>query len=126
MTPDMNSLPIQDFPESLLTMMEHGVPKEAILQLVEHYGGTRLSVPVRFSEGGALGQVIDRKAGEALCAAYGGDIVEIPLSVRLRTVARDREIVRKRRDERLSQSALARLFGLSERSVRRILKTTAG
>lgn len=126
MTPDMNLLPIQDFPESLRTMMDHGVPKEAIWRLVEHYGGTRLSVPLKFSKDCALAQVISREAGEALCAAYGGDILEVPRAVRLRTVARDREIVRRRRDEHLSQSALARAFGLSERSIRRILNTAAG
>lgn len=91
----------------------------ALARLAELAGGLELYVPTRLPCRGALA-ALPSPAQEALVAAAGGSIVYVPRPRAAEREARDAAI-RAAAAEGLSQRALARRFGLSQRHVRRIV-----
>lgn len=67
-------------PPSELAWIAEVVGPDATLQLVRHYGGTRLHVPKEVNQGSELALVIGLPAARAAAAAWGGDRPRIPLA----------------------------------------------
>lgn len=95
-----------------------GLP--GMLALVEHYGGVRLYVPVRFDPDHALVKVLGHGAAAKLIEQYGGlDHFDVPRAVRAIDAVRNAAI--RAEYGELSQGQLARRYRLTERQIRNIL-----
>jgi Mor family transcriptional regulator len=121
MTPKLQQLPFDELPDSLLDMADH-INKEAIMLLVVHYGGTRLHVPKKLPDNHKLTALIGQDAAKELVYIFGGSYIEIPNARHFQRAIRNREIVRRKREEGLSHRDLARAFDMTERNIRNILR----
>jgi DNA-binding transcriptional regulator LsrR (DeoR family) len=99
-------------------------------KLAQHFGGTRLYVPVTATVEGKIAKSIGVEAAELLSERYGGSQIDIPfhpdrtrhrldsvMMKRLLMKARIREAV----ERGLKQALIARDLGVSARHLRRIL-----
>ncbi len=83
------------------------------------FGGTRIYVPARPVPGGWLAEAIGIEAVNALCRAFNGEQIEIPLGPGKR--ARQREKVVALRSRGMGTRAIALALDITERQVRNIL-----
>lgn len=117
MTPDT---PATLLPESLQEMAEH-IPVEAVIRLVERFGGTLLCIPKRLPGQCELTDAVGLEAAAKLVAVYGGENLDIPRACRMIRAVRNREIVRRRR-EGAPLKDLARAFAMTMRNITHILR----
>lgn len=117
--------PFDELPESLLDMADH-INKDAIMRLVAHYGGTRCYIPKVLPETSELAAVIGQDAARALAEVLGGERIEVPKARDFQRAVRNREIIRRHREEGLSYRELARAFDMTERNIGSILRTARG
>jgi len=95
---------------------------EALMKLLDQYGGKRLYVPMKYkSVAHPLVQAIGIEAAEALSYRYGGDSLACPTKTHIHNAIRDQRIVRAR-NEGKTIGAISDRFHLSERRVREILE----
>lgn len=121
MTISTQSLPFEALPDSLLELADY-ISKDAIMRLVERYGGSTCYVPKVLPETSELATVIGQDATRALACVFGGGHLEIPKASQLRRTVRNRQIVQRHQEEGLSRRALARAFDMTERHIGNILK----
>lgn len=106
-------------PQSLKELSEIvGLSDGAIQSLVAEYGGVSLYVPKNVA-GHRLAALIGEDDAVKLSGYYGGEAINIPLCSESRRVARNRGIIRD--SANMSAAELARKYGMSARSVKKIL-----
>lgn len=103
----MTALP--PVPAELAHLSDHLSP-EALLALVEAFGGTALYIPQAPNQGSPLVRAIGREAAQALAAARGGENLKVPLARHWRI-----RIYRER--DGLPYAAIARRLGVTEKAV---------
>lgn len=109
---------VDDLPGILQDLVELiGLP--AALILVEHYGGVRLYVPVKYDPEHVLVKHIGHQAALKLIEMYGGDCFDIPKAEKAMRAVRDRKIREQYRVK--SQRQLAIEHGLTDRQIRNIV-----
>ncbi len=109
-----------ELPASLAEMAEI-IGLEAVITLVELRGGITLCVPVRAREDHWLVPHIGFDALQRLVDHYGGEEIEIPRCAAAVRAEMDAEILAKWRAG-TSQSALARMYHITERAVRKKIR----
>lgn len=114
-----DEISIEDLPDTLAQVAEV-IQLPATLRLVEHFGGSRVYVPMKASQGHPLIRLIGASRASALCARFGGQHINVAHLVHRQLRTRDEEIQRGRASG-LSARELARRFGISERQVYRAL-----
>ena len=105
-------------PSGLAEMVEI-VGLEAALTIVELRGGIAIYVPARARENHWLVHHIGFDALKRLVDHYGGEEIEIPCCTAAMRAEMDAEILAKWRAG-ISQSALARMYRITERTVRKM------
>lgn len=118
---DIEAMPEVD--ESLLPQVARDLAScigiQAVLLLIAKYGGTRLYVPLDPKENHPIEQLIGSHSLMKLAQRYGGDTLEIPRALIANISARNVQI--KQEYHILSQSQLARKYGMTERQIRNIV-----
>lgn len=89
------------------------------LTLVEHYGGVRLYVPVKYDPGHPLVKQIGHYAASKLIEVYAGEHFDMPKAEKALRAVRNRKI--RAMYGQKSQRRLAMEFGLTEKQIRNIL-----
>ncbi len=89
------------------------------LAIARRFGGTDLYVPLNPTEHDPLARCVGIDAANRIARLYGGGRVEIPLGNTARRAERNRAIRRMAAEGR-SVSEIARRFGMTTRSIRRI------
>lgn len=120
-----DAISVEALPESLQEVAGLiGLP--ATMRIIERWGGTRLSVPVRADDAAhPLARVIGVPAMQQLSERMGGLTLNVPSCALARRRARDAEI-RRRYAAGETAAALAREHGITERHVWRIVASGAG
>lgn len=110
---------IEDLPGILRELVElMGLP--ATLKLVDHYGGVRLYVPVKYDSDHVLVRQIGAAAATILIEHYGGEEhFDIPKAERALRAVRDRRIRAEYACK--SRRRLAREYDLTERQIGNIV-----
>ncbi len=110
---------IEDLPGILRELVElMGLP--ATLKLVDHYGGVRLYVPVKYDSEHVLVRQIGAPAATILIEHYGGEEhFDIPKAERALRAVRDRRIRAEYAFK--SRRRLAREYDLTERQIGNIV-----
>lgn len=91
-------------------------------QLMAAYGGTCLAIPkLAYSALHPIARIIGLEALRKLSHAYGGETVEVPTGMSHAIAVRNHDIATKKK-EGLSNKALARMFGLSQRQIGTIVR----
>ncbi|WP_175895704.1 Mor transcription activator family protein [Burkholderia cepacia] len=107
---------------------------EATLTLVEKMGGQKFPIPVRKNRHGEaryeeLAEVIGADAASNLCAAFGGEYLEIPIlwkakrELMFRRMRVEFDRITREHSSNYAVAKLAVKFGTTDRQVRRILGT---
>jgi len=96
------------------------IPHEAIVKLIEAYGGQNLYIPSKPSSNSHVTATIGIKNMQALCAYYPGGEVVIPRFHKLRLRFRDREIIAGHK-RGMRNHELASQFDLTVRQIQNIL-----
>lgn len=91
----------------------------AALKVAERWGGTRLYIPAEPDEDHPLAALIGIEAARALGKTFAGERPEIPKADCWRKAVRN-ALIKSARATGVSQAALAREHGLTERQVRSI------
>lgn len=109
-------LPRHLIPEQLRTLAEH-IGEDAMLKLLEAYGGVHLAVPTlaRIPAGHRLVEILGSQA-LTLCHHYGGSVISVPKAHVAALAMRNRRI-RTARAMGYSHASLAREYGLTERQI---------
>lgn len=96
--------------------------EEAAIRLADRYGGTRMYVPSRehLDERHPLVVLVGKEAAEAISERWAGLHLEVPLGSDVTRLLRNLEIKRMS-DSHRSAGSIARRFGMTRRSVLRIL-----
>lgn len=119
----MDNLParLQDMPASLAEVADlFGI--EAVVALVDHYGGTEIKFPARPpADDHPILKALGDDLGRALCAYYAGGQVYIPHGKRSSTRAE----VARLEAAGYDRASIARRLGISQRHVRRSANTPA-
>ena len=118
MTPTID-IDVDDLPGILQDLVEL-VGLQVTLTLVEHYGGVRLYVPVKYDPEHVLAKQIGHQAALKLIEMYRGDRFDIPRAEKAMRAVRDWKI-REQYWGGKSQRQLAREYGLTDRQIRNIL-----
>ena len=105
-------------PPAELEFLSSVLPGEALLALIEAYGGTLVSVPGRAARTSSLTKLLGFEATTALVGAFGGEKVAVPLAKAWRT-----HVYRERGE---TVVAIARRLSMSRATVQRILHAGAG
>lgn len=100
-------------PAELADLSAH-LPPEALLALIEGFGGTVLYIPHSPNQASPLVRALGRDAAAALAAARGGERIKVPLARHWRI-----RVLRER--DGLSYSQIARRLGITEDAVWRHL-----
>lgn len=119
----MTHIAIEDLPESLQEMVEV-IGFDAVMKLVNTFGGTRIRVPAKprsVHRDHRLSRVVGIDAARQLCEFYGGEELCIPkLATALRAI-RNREILRLHTEEGWPAHRIARKYDLHEMTIYSIL-----
>ncbi len=119
----MIEVAIDDLPESLQEMVD-AIEFEAVMKLVDKFGGTRIRVPANprsVHREHHLSQAIGVTAARQLCEVYGGEELTIPkIATALRAI-RNREISRLHTEEGWPAHRIARKYDLHEMTIYTIL-----
>ena len=101
-----------------------GLP--AAMKFCEHFGGTRIYLPLRENLGweNEIAQAIGLEAAHKLAEAWDFDRdpdrrIEVPLARRQLTILMKEEIVRER--GRMTERQLARKYRTTQRTIRRVV-----
>lgn len=111
---------LEYLPESVQEMIEV-IGLQATLLIVEERGGIRLCVPRSVKDTNWLTQLIGRESMIKLVDYYCGEEIDIPRCASAIKAAQDQKIFEKLK-EGVSQAALAREFGYTERGIRKLKK----
>lgn len=114
----------QELPSDLGEMADV-ISAEAVIKLVDTYGGQVLYVPANPHPDSYLVMTIGKEGSAALCEHYHGCEVFVPKLDKLRRSYRDLEIIAKSRSGRTVRE-LSSHYGLSSRSIRKILSRAGG
>jgi Mor family transcriptional regulator len=107
-------------PDSLKGLRAH-LSLEAILRLVEAFGGGKVYIPGEKVRGSELAKAVGLEAAQALSALLPmGESIEVPKADRLKRLLRNLEIV-KRSNEGENSKSLSRRFNITQRQVFSIL-----
>lgn len=109
---------IADLPESMRYLLQL-LPLQAVLTIIEAYGGTRLYVPLYPQPDAGLGQLIGIQAAQAMASYAGGSVLEIPLVIKIQQRLKHMAVLNSLANG-VSQREAARAFGMTERNVRNI------
>jgi hypothetical protein len=107
-----------DLPQSLQEIADVIGLAETIL-LASRLGGARFTVPGRAAHDHPLTLAIGEDAANKLCDFYHGDSLVIPNKARF--IGKRNDIIRDRYRNGATAQKLALMFGLTERTVYRIL-----
>lgn len=106
----------------MLNELYEAVGYDALLALLEEWGGRRVYVPQSYgSESHPLVQKIGREAAESLSWRYAGENLNVPTAMIIKNAQRNHEMVQKRLKHGKTVCALSREYNLSERQIRSIL-----
>lgn len=94
--------------------LEEVIGEDALLRLVEAFGGTPLYVPQQAKPDGEIVQAIGADAADALSARFAPDYIDVPL-------ARERR-ARHYRAQGRSNTEIARTLGIGLRGVERLFR----
>jgi ActR/RegA family two-component response regulator len=108
----------------VLRLVARAAGLAAALRLVELKGGVHVYVPKDADPGHPLASIITEPGLAALCQAYGGEHLLVPMARAALLEMRNRKL-RAARGE-LSVHQLAREFGLHRRRVQQILAEDCG
>lgn len=120
---NLTDIPAEEFNKELpstLSEMVGVVSQDAILKLVEAYGGQKIYIPSKADPQSKLAQVVTENDLKVLCKHYHGCEVVVPKMQKLRTQFRDRQII-KDRDEGMNINELASKYNRSARQIQNIL-----
>ncbi len=106
-------------PESLCELAQL-ISIDAVLKLVEQFGGVRLYVPKVVRQSGKLAKLLGMPAAEALSARCGGGRIEVPLAPNLGRAIRDEEI-RSLDASGYTVAEVARRLRIHQRTVYQVL-----
>jgi hypothetical protein len=109
---------IADLPESLQYLLQL-LPLQAVLTMVEAYGGNRLYIPLYPQPDHGLGKLIGIEAAKAMASFGGGSVLEIPLVTKIQQRIRHTAVLKSLAGG-VSKRETARAFGMTERTVRNI------
>lgn len=101
-------------PPAELSQFTDAIGAEALLRLIEAYGGTRLYIPQEPTEDTLLAQVVGLRAARSLAKSLGWGTLKVPLARNWRV-----RLYRHRGD---SYAAIARRLGMTESTVGKILQ----
>lgn len=90
------------------------IGEAAVIKLAEHFGGTRLYVPITIYEDHEIAQAIGFEEAVALSARMAPDYVRVPLARDLRA--------RHYRNTGMSNAKIAVRLGMTETSVDKLFK----
>jgi len=115
----MVEIDVDDLPGILRDLVDL-IGLAGTMKLVEHYGGVRLYVPVKYDPGHPIAKLLGGESFLKLIDAYGGEEhFDIPKADRAMIALRNRRI---REDYSvMSQRQLALKYGLTERQIRNIV-----
>ncbi len=119
----MIEVAFDDLPESLREMVDV-IGFEAMMKLVDTFGGTRIRVPANprsLHREHPLSQAIGIKAAHQLCEVYAGAEITIPLVAAGMRALRNREIVHLHTEEGWPAHRIARKYRLHEMTIYTIL-----
>lgn len=107
-------------PKSLHHLMTV-ISLKSLLILIKSQGGTRPPIPSIASAEHWLADLIGMDDFKKLAELYGGDTLDVPRCVKLRTLARDVEILHDSR-ARMSLKQLALKYEMTERGISKALR----
>ncbi len=94
---------------------------DATLRIIEAVGGCRLDVPMKVRPGHWLVELIGEKAARTLTHYYAGEKLEVPRATFFKCELRRIALVADAK-QGMSQSELARKYGMTQRTVRITLR----
>lgn len=110
---------IESLPESAQELA-NVIGLTGALALLALLGGVRLSVPKRFNDDHWIVEAIGPEPARKLMAYYGGEDVELPTCIGAGRAIRNANILSDSK-QGMSGAALALKYGMTGRSVRKIL-----
>ena len=119
----MKTLSYDDLPDSLREMVDV-IGLEAVIRLVEHFGGIRVRIPSdprRIHEGHPLARAVGIEAARKLGEAYAGLEITVPRAAAALRALRNQEIHRLHTEEGWPAHRLARKYQLHEYTIYTIL-----
>jgi Mor family transcriptional regulator len=121
---DLSKIPvdelINELPESLAQMVDV-ISVEALIKLVDSFGGQDLYIPAKLEPDSTISLVIGSGDAELLSKYYHGSDIAIPTLKRLREKYRNIEI-RNLKSQGISSNKLASDFNLTKRQINNITK----
>ncbi len=118
----MEHLPLEHLPPKLQEIAEYCGKRLALL-LLKHYGGGHLHIPKTISPGHHLAEVLGLEDSRRFCEIYGGEFFHVPRADEALRATRNAAI-HEMRAAGASLFELARRFGLTERHISNILKSS--
>lgn len=112
---------IEDLSEHMsprLRILARMIGQTRAITLAEHYGGTYLYIPECATRDHRLAQLIGEPALRILAGRWGSLKIYIPKGFTVQT-ARLYQAMRSEREQGASQSAIARKYGVSKRTVQK-------
>ncbi len=107
-------------PDSMRDLL-HFIPLQAVLSIVDTYGGTRIHISSSPKSDYGMAGLIGFQYAKALADYAGGSTIEIPRLTKMRQRVRHKAILDSLA-RGASQRDTARAFDMTERNVRMIIK----
>jgi len=108
--------------DSAISMLMDGLTTKEFSLLLDRVGGTEIKIPIKYDERSATCARLGEDLAPKVIDVVGGLWFSVPLphTKRDRNLSRDRQIIEMAKNGALG-SAISRQFGITQRSVRRIL-----
>ena len=122
---DLNGIPEEEIRENLPQIFREyfgdAMSLEGMLSIMEHFGGQEVYISPYPFRNQPFKRILNEQDFAVLLLTFSGEYFRVPFGTKLNTLARNRDILRRKKQGE-SVSSIAMRYGLRSRTVYRIIR----